>query len=360
MDYCQRRELRSMAGPGTSTGIPMAKIVLGVWTTHGPQLNTTPEQWMLRLPADRARRHAYKGNTYSFDELTELRRDEPLAEKITLEARTARHLDCQTAIDEVARIWAEVRPDVCVIFGNDQRELVLPSMQPCFTIYHGDKFWNGPIPEQRLAGLAPGIRESEWANRPEQRVDYQGLPELARKLISTGLDSGWDFAASDAWPEHEPEHHHAGTPHAFAYILRRVMREHVVPTLPIVTNTFFPPNQPRPWRCFEMGKLVHQVVTEWDTNLRVAVFGSGGMTHFAINEEFDRALINAIAQRDEAFMRSVPPSYMKDGTSELLNWISAAGCLFQTTDLDGGLIAYVPCYRSLAGTGTAQGFITWT
>ena len=306
-----------MAGPGTSTGIPMAKIVLGVWTTHGPQLNTTPEQWMLRLPADRARRHAYKGNTYSFDELTELRRDEPLAEKIT-------------------------------------------SMQPCFTIYHGDKFWNGPIPEQRLAGLAPGIRESEWANRPEQRVDYQGLPELARKLISTGLDSGWDFAASDAWPEHEPEHHHAGTPHAFAYILRRVMREHVVPTLPIITNTFFPPNQPRPWRCFEMGKLVHQVVTEWDTNLRVAVFGSGGMTHFAINEEFDRALINAIAQRDEAFMRSVPPSYMKDGTSELLNWISAAGCLFQTTDLHGGLIAYVPCYRSLAGTGTAQGFITWT
>ena len=45
----------------------MAKIVLGVWTTHGPQLNTTPEQWMLRLPADRSRKHAYKGKTYSFD-----------------------------------------------------------------------------------------------------------------------------------------------------------------------------------------------------------------------------------------------------------------------------------------------------
>jgi OH-DDVA oxygenase/3-O-methylgallate 3,4-dioxygenase len=44
----------------------------------------------------------------------------------------------------------------------------------------------------------------------------------------------------------------------------------------------------------------------------------------------------------------------------LLNWISAAGCLFQTTDLRGGLIDYVPCYRSEAGTGTAQGFITWT
>ena len=56
----------------------MAKIVLGVWTTHGPQLNTTPEQWMLRLPADRERKHAYKGKTYSFDELVQLRRDERL------------------------------------------------------------------------------------------------------------------------------------------------------------------------------------------------------------------------------------------------------------------------------------------
>ncbi|HXR89024.1 MAG TPA: hypothetical protein VN750_01955, partial [Steroidobacteraceae bacterium] len=86
----------------------------------------------------------------------------------------------------------------------------------------------------------------------------------------------------------------------------------------------------------------------------------GGMTHFTINEDFDRALITAIDKRDEGFMRSIDPSYMRDGTSELFNWISAAGCLFQTTGLGGGLVDYVPCYRSEAGTGTAQGFITWT
>jgi OH-DDVA oxygenase/3-O-methylgallate 3,4-dioxygenase len=338
----------------------MAKIVLGVWTTHGPQLNTTPEQWMLRMPADRRRMHAYKGRTYSFDELVQLRRGEGLAEQITLEARSAKHAANQAAIDQLARVWAEVRPDCCVIFGNDQRELVLASMQPCFTVYHGDTFWNGPLSEQRLAHLAPGIRESEWANRPEQRVEYPGMPELARRLISTGLDSRWDFAASDSWPELAPDHHHDGTPHSFAFLLRRVMREHVVPTLPIITNTFFPPNQPRPWRCFELGKLVHRVVNEWDEDLRVAIFGSGGMTHFTINEEFDRNLIAAIEKRDEAYMRSIDPIYMIDGTSELLNWIAAAGCLFQTSGLSGGLIDYVPCYRSEAGTGTAQGFITWT
>lgn len=337
----------------------MARIVLGLWTTHGPQLNTTPEQWMLRVPADKARKHWFKGKLYSFDELVALRAAERLGEQATLEMRTRHYLACQTAIDRLAEIWAEVKPDCCVIFGNDQRELVLPAMQPAYTVYYGDTFWNGPIPEQRLAALPPGIRESEWANRPEERVEYQGMPELARKLITTGIESGWDFACSDSWPEHEPEHHHAGTPHAFAFILRRVMRDHVVPTLPIITNTFFPPNQPRPWRCFELGKLVHRVVSDWDSDLRVAVIGSGGMTHFVINEDFDQALVGAISTRDEAFLRAIDPNIMKDGTSELLNWISASGCLFQT-GLSGDLLDYIPCYRTEAGSGTAQGFITWT
>ncbi len=337
----------------------MARIVLGVWTTHGPQLNTTPEQWMLRIPADKARKHWFKGRSYSFDELVAMRAGERLAEQAAPEARTRHHADCQTAIAKLASIWETVKPDCCVIFGNDQRELMLPSLQPAFTVYHGDTFWNGPIPEQRLAHLPPGIRESEWANRPERRVDYAGIPELATNLLAAGIDAGWDFAASNEWPEHEPDHHHAGTPHAFAFILRRVMQDRAIPTLPIITNTFFPPNQPRPWRCYDLGKLVHRVVSEWKTDMRVAVVGSGGMTHFVINEEFDSQLIAAIEKRDEAFVRGVNPNLMKDGTSELLNWVSAAGCLFQT-ELRGGLIAYVPCYRSEAGSGTAQGFIAWT
>lgn len=314
---------------------------------------------MLRIPADRARSHWFKGKRYTFDELVELRADENLGEQASLEARTRRHAACQAAIAKVAEIWANIDPDVCVIFGNDQRELLLPSLQPAFTVYHGETFWNGPLPERRAMKLPPGIRESEWANRPDHRVDYRGLPDLAERVIERGLDEGWDFAASSAWPEHAPDHHHEGTPHSFGYILRRVMQDRAVPVLPIITNTFFPPNQPRPWRCFELGRLVHRVITEWDADVRVAIVGSGGMSHFVINEEFDQALIGAIERRDEAFLRAIDPRLMKDGTSELLNWVSASGCLFQT-ELSGDLIDYVPCYRSEAGTGTAQGFIVWT
>lgn len=337
----------------------MADIVLGVWTTHGPQLNTTPDEWMLRVPADKARKHWFKGKSYTFDELVELRRGENLAAQATLEVRTARHAACQAAIAKLAEIWADVSPDACVIFGNDQRELVLPSMQPAFTVFYGKSFWNGPAPERRTARLPPGIRESEWANRPDEWTEYPALPDVAETLIGRGIDNGWDFAVSNEWPEHEPDHHHTGTPHAFAYILRRVMRDRAIPTLPIITNTFFPPNQPRPWRCFQLGQLVYDVVSSWDTDMKVAIVGSGGMTHFVINEEFDHQLVAAIQGRDAEFLKAVDPVLMKDGTSELLNWISASGCLFQT-GLKGDVIDYVPCYRTEAGSGTAQGFLAWT
>jgi OH-DDVA oxygenase/3-O-methylgallate 3,4-dioxygenase len=336
----------------------MAEIVLGIWTTHGPQLSTTPEQWMLRVPADRKRKHWFKGREYSFEELVEMRRSENLAEQSSLEARTRNHAACQAAIARVAAIWKEVSPDVCVVFGNDQRELVLPEMQPAFTIFHGETFWNGPLPKERAATLPPGIGEAEWANRPKVRTEYKGLPDLAALLIERGIDNGWDFAVSSALPDHPSPHHHVGTPHAFAYLLRRVMEDRPVPMLPIITNTFFPPNQPRPKRCFQLGQLVHRVVKEWKRDVRVAVFGSGGMSHFVINEDFDAALFKAIQNRDGTYLQSINPDLMKDGTSELLNWISASGCLFQTS-LSGERIDYVPCYRTEAGTGTAQGFVVW-
>lgn len=337
----------------------MAEIVLGLWTTHGPQLNTTPAQWMLRVPADESRKHWYRGKLYSFDELVELRAGEALGRQADEASRTRHYEACQRAIDSVAAQWAAADPDVCVIFGNDQRELMLPACQPAFSVYCGDTFWNGPMPEERSAALPPGIREGEWANRPEERTVYQGLPELATRLIERGLDERWDFAAMSEWPEHPIPHHHSGTPHAFAYVIRRVMQDRPCPILPIIANTFFPPNQPRPWRCFELGQLVHRVIADWGRDVRVAVIGSGGMSHFIINEEFDRRFIAAIQSRDEATLRGLDPALLRDGTSELLNWISAAGCLFDTA-LQGELIDYVPCYRSAAGSGTAQGFITWT
>ena len=114
----------------------MAEIVLGMWTTHGPTLSTTPEEWLLRLPADHANKgHWFRTGRYDFDTLVEMRRDEGFAEQSSLEERTKRHAACQVALDQMADIFAEVRPDVAVIFGNDQQELFNDSLMPAFTIF---------------------------------------------------------------------------------------------------------------------------------------------------------------------------------------------------------------------------------
>lgn len=335
----------------------MAKIVLGMWSTHGPILNTTPEEWMLRVPHDHKIKHWFKEKEYTFNELLELRKSENFAEQITLEERTRRHALCQEGVARLAQIWEEVKPDVAVIMGNDQRELIADSMQPMFTVYHGETFWQEPMDEERSSRLPVGIRETEWAYRPDHRVEWPGLPELANLVFKYGAHEGFDFAASKQWPD-TGNHHHIGTPHAFSWFIRRVMNDKAVPVLPIITNTFFPPNQPTAKRCFEMGEFIGHVIKDWDSDLTVAILGSGGLTHFSINEELDYRLLKALEGRDKGFLTGISQDYLKQGTSEIRTWISAAGALFDT-DLSGETIDYIPCYRTEAGTGTAQGFVYW-
>lgn len=46
----------------------MAKIVLGMGSSHGPMLSTPPEEWGQRVVADkRNKEHHYKGRTWTFE-----------------------------------------------------------------------------------------------------------------------------------------------------------------------------------------------------------------------------------------------------------------------------------------------------
>ena len=102
----------------------MAKITLGMWTSHGPTLSTTPQEWLMRVKADQNRpSHPFRLKNYSFDELRDLRRSEDLAEQASLDQRTIRHGRCMTAISKMADIWNDVKPDVAIIMGNDQKEI---------------------------------------------------------------------------------------------------------------------------------------------------------------------------------------------------------------------------------------------
>lgn len=336
----------------------MAEIVLGMWTSHGPTLSTTPEQWANRVAADKKRPADFRCNTYTFDELIELRRDENLGEQCTLEERTRRHARCQQAIKTMADKFEEIAPDVCVIMGNDQRELFIDTIIPALTVYAGETFYNEPASPEQAALMPPGIHEAEAGHNPPQYTEYPGLPELADKVIKNLITAEFDVARSTRLPAHA-EHWSSGIPHAFGFPIRMIMRDRAVPILPVISNTFFPPNQPTAKRCFDMGQVVGRTINEWDTDLKVAVFGSGGMSHFVIDEEFDHMFFQAFKKRDAETLKNIDEGYFQSGTSELKNWIAAAGILFDT-ELDGDVVDYIPCYRSEAGTGTANGFVYWT
>ncbi len=337
----------------------MAKIVLGMWTTHGPTLSTSPEQWLLRLPADHAnKQHPYRGGTYDFDALVAMRKSENLAFKSSLEERTKRHDACRAAIDRMADIFERAKPDVAVIFGNDQQELFVDKLMPALTLFNGATIWNEPASPEQEKLHPPGIHAAEWGHKPPVYTEYPGHPDLANRLIAALVADSFDITRANELPRHD-NHWHSGIGHAFGFIYRQIMRNKVIPNVPVIANTFFPPNQPTARRCFELGRSIGKALRAWNSDARIAIFGSGGMSHFVIDEEFDHMIFKALEARDAEALCSIGEDMLQSGTSELKNWIAAAGVLFET-ELSGGAVDYQACYRSEAGTGTANGFVAWT
>ena len=90
----------------------------------------------------------------------------------------------------------------------------------------------------------------------------------------------------------------------------------------------------------------------------MAVFASGGLSHFVIDENLDRPFLDALRRGNAADITGIPEELLQSGNSEIKNWMALAGAMSQ----DGrrfSLVDYVPCYRSEAGTGTANAFVCW-
>ena len=126
----------------------------------------------------------------------------------------------------------------------------------------------------------------------------------------------------------------------------------------VTVNTFYPPNQPTMRRCFKFGQSILAAIRAWDSDLRVAIIASGGLTHFVVDEEVDRTFLSALETGDLEPVFAMGELTFRDGTSEMKNWIPVAGAMGQL-GLQAHLLDYIPCYRSEAGTGNAMGFVYW-
>ncbi|MBG6120222.1 MULTISPECIES: protocatechuate 3,4-dioxygenase [unclassified Sphingobium] len=329
----------------------MAEIVLGIGTSHGPMLVTETELWGARLPADRAAMHAWRGGRWSFDDLVAARSGEGLAEQITEAAWDERQQRCQAAIEQLADVFAAAKPDVAVIIGNDQMEIFDERLIPAFSVFYGDAITNFEFSAERMAKLPVGIAESIPGYIPPGGETSAGHPELALKIIEGAMEDEFDVAAMKMLPKPE-------TPHAFGFVFRRIMRDRPIPTVPVLINTFYPPNQPTVGRCHAFGKSILRAIQAWPSDLRVAIIASGGLTHFVIDEALDAMFLDSLRSGDMARVTELGEGVFQDGTSEIKNWVPVAGAMAEL-GLTPHVVDYVPCYRSEAGTGNAMGFVYW-
>jgi Catalytic LigB subunit of aromatic ring-opening dioxygenase len=170
-------------------------------------------------------------------------------------------------------------------------------------------------------------------------------------LIEALTEADFDIASSKSLRPDE------GEGHAVAYVHRHVLdAREPVPVVPVFLNTYFPPNQPRPRRCYLLGQAVRKAVEAFPGDARLGVLASGGLSHFLVDEDFDRAILKALADKDAAFLRTLPRNKLHAGSSEILNWVAVAGAA-EGLDLDW--FEYVPGYRTPAGTGTGLSFASW-
>jgi 3-O-methylgallate 3,4-dioxygenase len=170
-------------------------------------------------------------------------------------------------------------------------------------------------------------------------------------LVGFLLDSEFDVAFSEKLAKPR------GEGHAFGFVHRRLLPQNVVPIVPLVVNTYYPPNQPRPGRCFRLGVALRKAIESFAEDRRVGAIASGGLSHFTIDEALDRAVLDACRTGDEQAMASIPLGKLNSGNSEIRNWIVVAGA---AAGLRTEWQEYVPLYRTPAGTGCGMAFAAWS
>jgi 3-O-methylgallate 3,4-dioxygenase len=327
----------------------MAQIVLGIGTSHTPMLNAPPTDWPRFIERDTARSNLLDidGNPTSYDAQLQ-RAPADIDAQIAPGRMQARHDAVQAAISRLGDYLREARLDALIVVGDDQDELYHADNMPGILVYYGGTIRNMPMAP--VANPTWGWRASaRWHEEKEPR-DYPVDGALARHLIARLIDGEFDIAASDRTPPGE------GEGHAIGFVHKRIMKE-IVPVVPIAINTYYPPNQPTPRRCYRLGQALRQAVESYPGDARVGIIASGGLSHFVVDEALDRGFIDMLARRDAAAIQALPRQKLNSGSSEIRNWICVAGAV-EHLSLEWS--HYEPGYRTPAGTGTGLGFAFWS
>jgi hypothetical protein len=329
----------------------MARIIFGAGTSHTPMLTLPSDEWIHRAAADLANPelNLSDGRRVTYLELSHEVGDR-YGQAATARVLQAKAEACQAALDRLADELEAAAPDVVVVVGDDQQELFGPDNQPAFAVFFGDevvtsnRFGAEELPEW-MRTMGRGYMMDEVHTLP-------GARSLALDVIQGLLDRDVDVAVCGLVPDPAK----AAFGHAYGFVVQRLFRGRTIPLLPVLLNTYYPPNVPSAARCHDIGRALRAALEASKADLRVAVIASGGLSHFVVDEALDRQVLDALARGAGDELRTIPRDALNSGSSEILNWVLTAGVV---DHLPLAWSEYQPIYRTAAGTGVGVAVAVW-
>jgi aromatic ring-opening dioxygenase catalytic subunit (LigB family) len=251
----------------------------------------------------------------------------------TLPARQRNRL--AAGFDEIGRRLEACRPDLLVVISPDHWVNFFISNLPAVCIGIGAEHDGPPEPFMRKVF-------------PRERL--KGHAAFGRHLLDTAFDSDFEPALS----------HRLKLDHGTCIPLWRIGVDADLPIVPVLVNDLEAP-MPSIRRCLAWGRLLRRAIESYSPPLRIAVLGTGGLSHSIgestmgwIDEEFDQQCIRHFQDGADAslaaFLTDALP-HTGNGAHEIRDWViahAAAGSKgFE-------LIDYFPSPETLVGAGFAS------
>ncbi len=245
------------------------------------------------------------------------------------------------------------RPDLVVIFGDDQYENFIEDIVPPFCIYIVEQMASRPFD---AAGAASRLQPNFWREPNDKVFHHRGHTEAARYLTNCLAEAG------TALPYAYRLRYARGLAHAFINTLLYLDIDRTgfdYPVLPFHVNCYggalvrsrggqiapgdiastTEPDPPAPsaTACFDVGRAIGRAfaASPW----RVALIGSSSWSHAFLTAKnhwlhpdhaSDRDRLAELRDGQFACWRDLPGAQLEDaGQHELLNWITLAGAMTQ-------------------------------
>ena len=266
---------------------------------------------------------------------------QPQVEQETPETIRPRYERIRAGLEGLRDELAAMRPDALLVIGDDQDENYNEQNMPQLAIYTGD----------RVRAVSHGDDGGEYACHAE----------LAQAILEGCVAQGFDLAYSRQFPNGELKSHAHGPP------LQILLPERNIPIVPIFVNAIHVP-APEPARCYAFGQAVARVIESRPSNERVAVYASGGLSHFtagypwtsyqgpnthgAICTDFDHSAVELMRQGKASKLAELTSKdLLASGEIELRSWLIMLGAVGDRPATD---IVYEPFYSAIMGMAVAR------